>query len=112
MKTFLFAVTVTALTMMAQQSFACGAIAFNPNNNAWGRGHGETLGDAQNEAVHACNSGCGIYAWTCTEVVTAVVFSSDHYWGTATGNSVDDAIAIAKRQCNANCDGYVTTGAN
>jgi hypothetical protein len=36
MNRVLFAAVAAALLFVAQQGFACGAIAFNPDNHAWG----------------------------------------------------------------------------
>jgi hypothetical protein len=102
---------VVLASLSVQQVAACGAIAFNPDKQTWGRATGYSdLGDAMNHAISDCKVGCGIYAWTCDAQVAAIVYQGLQ-WATSTGATADDAIAAAKANC-ANCTGYVTAGSN
>jgi hypothetical protein len=90
---------------------ACSAIAFNPDSQAWGRATGRPdLSDAMNAAADECKTGCGIYAWTCSREVAAVVYDASGNWATSTGPNATAAIANARVICTGKCDGYVTAG--
>jgi hypothetical protein len=104
-------IAVLIASFYAQNVSACGAIAFNPNTQAWGRATGYAdLADAMNHAISDCKDGCGIYAWTSNEVVTAIVFQGSK-WATSTGNTAALAVAHAKAFCPS-CTGDVTAGSN
>jgi hypothetical protein len=104
------AVAAASLTLAAQQSLACGAIAFNPSNHAWGRAHDNSLAEAMNLAIRACKNSCGIYAWSCNKSMAVIVFSADSRWAIYSALSVEDAKHKANELCGANCDGFVAVG--
>jgi hypothetical protein len=107
-----FAMAAASLTLAAQQSLACGAIAFNPSNHAWGKAHHANLADAMNGAIHACNNSCGIYAWSCNNNTASVIaFSKENtHWAVYSGRNVEEARHRARELCGRECGEFVATG--